>query len=86
LNFLDAAFAPLDMDDHDLCFRAYSQLGQVSGCIKIDYLSDPKWGSTRAGSKISKIHAESQQKNAKLVWQRHQKLIVGPKHDEIRKL
>ena len=86
LNYLDPSFAPLDMDDHDLCYRAYSQLKQVSGCYKVDYLSDPKWGSTRVGGKISKIHAESQQKNAKIVWQRHRQLILGPKHDETRRL
>lgn len=84
LNYLDPAFAPLDMDDHDLCMRAYSQLGQVSGCYWINYLSDISWGSTRSGGKISKIHPESQQKNAKIVWQRHKKIISGLKHNEER--
>jgi hypothetical protein len=86
LNYLDPAFAPLDMDDHDLCMRAYTQLGQVSGCYWIDYISEPNWGSTRSNSKIAKIHAESNQKNAKMVWSRHRGIIAGDKHNENREV
>ena len=40
LNYLDEEFSPQDMDDHDLNYRAYKELGKVAGAYWIDFVSD----------------------------------------------
>jgi glycosyltransferase involved in cell wall biosynthesis len=86
LNYLDEDFAPLDMDDHDLCFRAFKELGMKSGCYWIKYISEDSWGGTRVSGSPAKWLLESNHKNTKLVWERHKELILGNKHNENRVL
>jgi hypothetical protein len=74
LNYLDESFAPLDMDDHDLCFRSKT-LNKVVGCYWIDYISDPNWGGTRINGGPAKWQLRSNQKNTKIVYERHKELI-----------
>ena len=85
LDYLDEAFAPQDMDDHDLCYRAYKELGLLAGCYWLDIISDGAWGGTRPdGHNPAPWLLKAQHKNSKIVWSRHKDLIVGPKHDENR--
>jgi len=84
LNYLDESFAPSDMDDHDICYRAYKELGMKSGCYWINYLSEESWGGSRVSGMPAKWHLKSNHKNVKIVWKRHKDLIVGQKHDENR--
>lgn len=84
LNYLDERFAPLHLDDHDICMRAWKELGQVSGSYMIDYRSDLEWGSTR-NPKIAKLSNDSWHKNSKLMIEKHYDALVGEKHGEERK-
>ena len=84
LNYLDEEFAPQDMDDHDLCYRAYKQLGMKAGCYWINYQSEDVWGGTRVDGSPAKWLLKANHKNVKIVWQRHKDLILGNKHNENR--
>lgn len=77
MNYLDEAFAPLDMDDHDLCFRMMEKIGKVVGCYWIDYISDLNWGGTRVNGKAAQWALKSNQKNSKIVYDRHKEKIVN---------
>ena len=48
LNYFDELYAPQDMDDHDLAFRARANLGKFIGCYWVDVYSRNEWGGTRA--------------------------------------
>lgn len=82
LNYLDEVFDPQDMDDHDLCYRAYKELGMKAGCYWIDFESQDNWGGTRVNGSPAKWLLKANHKNVKIVWKRHKDLIVGKKHDE----
>lgn len=86
LNYLDEDFAPLDLDDHDLCLRAYRHHGWVCGSYITAYDSDPDWGTTRASSQSRKILSEAHKKNEQLLIQRHESHLRQTKHDENRSL
>lgn len=75
LNYFDEEFAPLDMDDHDLCFRMMRELNKVVGCYWIDYISRPEWGGTRINGKPKPWQLKANQKNTKIVYNRHKDLI-----------
>lgn len=83
LNYLDENFAPLHLDDHDLCMRAWKELGMVSGAYMIDYRSDYEWGSSH-NPKIAKLSNDSWQKNARILMSRHYEALTGGKHGEER--
>lgn len=84
LNYLDEVFAPQDMDDHDLCYRAYKELGMVAGCYWTNIITDYSWGGTRENNKPKPWLFKANHKNVKIVWNRHKDLILGEKHDENR--
>lgn len=75
LNFFDEQFAPLDMDDHDLCYRMMREIGKVVGCYWIDYISKPEWGGTRIDGRPAPWQLMANQKNTKIVYDRHKELI-----------
>ena len=76
LGYLDEAFAPQDMDDHDLCYRAYKELGKVVGAYWIDYQSDDAWGGTRAEfGRPAPWLLKAHHKNTKIMYDRHKDLI-----------
>lgn len=83
LNYLDESFAPLHLDDHDLCMRAWKELGLVSGAYMIDYRSDYHWGSSHS-EKVATLSHKSWMKNAEIVKSRHYDALVGGKHGEDR--
>jgi len=84
LNYLDETFAPQDMDDHDLCYRAYKQLGMVAGCYWTNIITDYSWGGTRENNKPKPWLLKANHKNMKIVWERHKDVILAPKRDENR--
>lgn len=86
LNYFDEIFEPQDMDDHDLCYRAFKQEGLKVGCYLIDYTSKVEWGSTRKNGGPANWLLKANHKNSKIVFKRHKDLICGPKHDENRYL
>lgn len=75
LGYLDEKFAPQDMDDHDLCYRAYKELGKVVGAYWIDYESQDSWGGTRATGGPAPWLLRAHHKNTKLFYDRHKDLI-----------
>jgi glycosyltransferase involved in cell wall biosynthesis len=79
LGFFDEDFAPLDMDDHDLCFRMTEKFKKVVGYYGIDYISDLKWGGTRVTGKTASWLLESNQKNTRIVYKRHIQKIQNKK-------
>jgi glycosyltransferase involved in cell wall biosynthesis len=85
LNYFDEEFSPQDMDDHDLCYRAFKK-GYKSGCYWIDFESQDSWGGTREENKPKKWLLMSNFKNQKIVLSRHKDLICGEKRNENRLL
>lgn len=83
LDYLDDKFAPLHLDDHDICMRAYKKLGQVSGAFMIDYRSDHEWGSSHR-PEVAKISNDAWYKNAEIIKARHYDALMGVKHGERR--
>lgn len=75
LDYLDEAFEPQDMDDHDLCYRAYKDLGKIVGAYWIDYVSDDAWGGTRVTGKPASWLLKAHHKNTKIFYERHKDLI-----------
>ena len=75
LNYLDEAYAPQQLDDHDLMFRMRKELGKVCGCYWIDFTSDPSWGASRKEctgfSEANPANAASHHKNSKLFYDRY---------------
>jgi GT2 family glycosyltransferase len=83
LGYLDEQFAPLHLDDHDICMRAYKQLRMVSGAYMIDYRSDHEWGSSHR-PEVAKISNDAWHKNAEIMKTRHYDALMGVKHGEKR--
>ena len=86
LNYLDEAFAPQDMDDHDLCYRAFKELGKIVGSYWIDYESQDSWGGTRVGGSPAPWLLKSHHKNTKIFYERHKDLINNRRLIEHREL
>lgn len=87
LNYFDEVFAPQDQDDADLCYRAFKELGKVVGAYWIDYESDNTWGSTRPdGRNPASWLLKAHHKNTRIVFERHQDILLGENHDQNRVL
>jgi glycosyltransferase involved in cell wall biosynthesis len=86
MGYFDEAFAPLDMDDHDLCFRMMKKLGKKVGCYWTDFISDFSWGGTHTTTGHKPWFYQSNHKNMKIVWERHSEVIMNNKIIEQRKL
>ncbi len=48
MNYLNEDYAPSDLDDADLCLRAWEQKKWKCGAFWIDYISKIEWGKTRS--------------------------------------
>jgi glycosyltransferase involved in cell wall biosynthesis len=83
VGYLDEAFAPLNMDDHDLCMRVWKSHRQVSGSYMIDFRSDYEWGSSHTPHVQTIVH-KSWLKNCEIIKQRHSDILNGEKHNEER--
>ncbi len=76
LNFFDEEFAPFELDDVDLCCRAFKRYGQQSAACPIDYLEIG--GSKVNSSKSSEVSRCSLEKNTKILIERHSDLTIQP--------
>lgn len=74
LNYFDEIYSPLDMDEHDLCYRA-KKIGYKCGCYWIDYISDSSWGSTRENGRPKKFLLDSNFKNGKIFISRYRDML-----------
>lgn len=86
LNYLDEDYSPQELDDHDLCYRAFKQYGKVAGCYWIEYVSDYAWGGTRKTGSVGSWLYEANHKNMRLLYNRHKELILKENHNENRRL
>lgn len=67
INYLDDEFAPCDMDDHDLMFRAYLNLNKVCGCYWIGMEElERRWSASEQD-----MNYDSQHKNVKIFYERY---------------
>lgn len=73
----DEIFSPQDMDDHDFCYRVFKKTGMVCGCYPIEFISCDEWGGTRENGIPKSWLLKANQKNVKIVWNRHQDLILN---------
>ena len=87
MDYLDEAFSPQDMDDHDLMFRMRKKLGKVCGCYWIDFESDPSWGGTRkeTGQPAPWLY-KAQHKNSKIFYERNADVLEDYRIIENREL
>jgi len=74
LNYFDEIYAPQDMDEHDLFYRAREH-GYKCGCYWIDFLSDPDWGGTRKNGETSQWMLNANFKNSKIFVNRYKNLL-----------
>ena len=87
LEYFDEIYSPQELDDHDLCYRAYNELGMVCGCYWVDIISDHAWGGTRPdGANPAPWLFEANHHSTKILFQRHKDLIMRKKHNEDRRL
>lgn len=84
LNFYDEYLSPNSYDDHDISYRAYKELGKVSGLYWIDYDSDPSWGTGR--QKNQTIHSNAHHRNSRIIVERHSDVLGGLIKSEDREL
>ena len=75
VGYLDESFAPCDMDDHDLMYRAYIELGKVCGAYRIDMESNVSWSGARVGGDLPMWAYESQHKNSRIFYQRYAHIL-----------
>ncbi len=69
LNFFDEAFAPFELDDVDLCCRAYKKFGLLSAANPIFYVELN--GSKKNSSFSNNMSKKSIIKNTKIIIKRH---------------
>lgn len=84
LGYFDECFYPQDMDDHDLHYRAKKELGKITGLYWIDYISDNLWGGTRENGVTKQWMLDSNHKNQKIIYNRHQELLKSGNVQERR--
>jgi glycosyltransferase involved in cell wall biosynthesis len=84
LNFFDEYLAPNSYDDHDISYRAYKELGKVSGLYWIDYDSEPSWGTGR--QKNQTIHSNAHHRNSRIIVERYSDVLGGVIKNEDREL
>ena len=72
LNFFDEKFAPFELDDIDLCCRAFKKFGLYSAANPIFY--EELNGSKKNNSYSQMISQKSISKNNKILFERHKDL------------
>lgn len=86
LNYLDEIYSPQIMDDHDLCFRAYTKYGKKCGYYFIDFTSEDSWGSTRKNGITAPWFDATYSKNKKTFYDRFSNEIQNHRIIENRKI
>lgn len=84
LGYLDETYAPLGLDDSDICMRAYRYTQWVVGSYPIKYRSDMEWGTTRKTSQH--IQSSAFVRNSKILMYTHHDAMTKPFASENRPL
>ena len=74
LNFFDEEFAPFELDDIDLCCRAYKKFSLLSASLPIFYRTI--CGSKKNSDYSRNVSIESIEKNTKILIERHSDLVL----------
>lgn len=82
MNYLDEAYAPSDLDDADLCLRAWKEKKLRCGAYWIDYISKPKWGKTRAKDSTMYEHSHIPKNGLRLKTEHADYINSQIKHSE----
>ena len=83
LNYLDEIYSPQNLDDHDLCFRAWKEHGWVAGSYWIEYESRYEWGGSRG--KNAEWLEEKYRNNLQTLASRHADYMeANMKHNQER--
>jgi len=85
LNYLDEAFSPQGLDDHDICLKAWKNYKWVSGSYWIKWGSDAKWGGTRKNIEVATYIQKAEDENKKILINRYSDILhPDNKHNEQR--
>ncbi len=89
LNYLDEEYAPLYLDDHDLCIRAYQKLRKVCGAyfVKVKSLK-PTVPRPQENKPLSngQYFPDVVKKNRRIFWERYKDYFNRNRHDEERRM
>ena len=69
LNYFDEEFAPFELDDADLCCRAFKKFNLLSASLPIHYTELS--GSKKHNKNSQNISKKSIEKNTKILYKRH---------------
>lgn len=86
LGYFDEAYAPLYLDDHDLCVRAYQQLKKKCGVYKIGWKMLKKTCEGHVKMSNGQYFRDVIMINRKTFWQRYRGYFKGAHHNEMRDL
>lgn len=81
LNYLDEIFAPIGLDDVEICLRA-NEMGWVTGSYVIDYTSEKMWGTTRKSWASADLLDRNEKRNMKIIIERHRYILNNPPKSE----
>jgi len=85
LNYFDEIFWPQNMDDHDICFRAWKNYNWVSGSFWIKWNSKEEWGGMRQDKKKYIWFEKCNENNKKILMERYFDLLQSnAKHNQAR--
>ena len=59
------------------CYRTYKKLGLRCGYYGINVISEPNWGGTREKGKTRPFVYRANQKNTRLLHERHRDMMNG---------
>ena len=75
LGYLNEKYHPQDLDDHDLCYRAFRDLKMKCGYFNINVESKDEWGGTRENGQPKPWLLEAQHKNMKIFYQEFKEVM-----------
>lgn len=80
LDFLNESYAPCNLDDADLCLRAWKKYGWRAGVLWINYISKSSWGKARAKDSTMNVNSSNQKNIWRLYSDHHDYIESGAKH------
>jgi hypothetical protein len=85
LGYLDLAFWPQSLDEHDICLKAWKNYKWVSGSYWIKWKSKEEWGGTRQNAEKYQWLETCAENNKKILIERYLDLLnPNSKHNEDR--
>lgn|GEM_PF-2745138 len=82
LNYLNENYAPSDLDDADLCLRAWKEKRLRCGAYWINYISRLEWGKTRAKDSTMDVSTQNRRNGLRIKNDHGDYILNQVKHDE----